>query len=130
MLRKITSILLVTVFVASCFSMVVFGGASNNLLPAEISTYTQGTGKVTHEHVEYFNYANHLYSQAISADALCVNYRSNATSTQASPFWLLGSYIRNYATEKSAESYIVNVSMDVKGSVTSLKLMLRRKGKR
>ena len=98
------------------------------LLPVEISTYTQGTGKVTHEHIEYFNYASHLYSQAVSANALCVNYRNNATSTQASPFWLLGSYIKNFATANSAQNYTVNVSMDVKGSVTSARLMLRRNG--
>ncbi len=127
-MKKILSIALVLAIVISCVSMITFGptgsAKSANLLPDEISDFTNGV--TTHENLTYLN-GGHIYSKAISAGALTVNYYGYA-SNYTTPMWLLGKYIKAYATENSADSYTVEVSMDVKGSINSANLSVRRFG--
>ena len=125
-MKKILSILLSVAMVLSSVCMVVFavdGAQSENLLPAEISTFDEG-GVTTHDNLVYLN-GGHIYSKAISEGALKANYYGYAAS-YTSPMWLLGSYIKDFATNNPATSYTVNVSMDVKGSINSAELAIRR----
>ncbi len=111
--------------VLSCIGIISFAG-NDNLLPASISEFTSGTGVTTHDHLVYLN-ESHIYNKGIVDNALNVNYQSYAAG-YTTPMWLLGSYIKSFAQSNTADSYTVFVSLDVKGSITSAKLAVRRYG--
>ncbi len=128
-MKKAVSLLLSMALLISALSIVTFASGStvsDNLLPAAISTFDSGVGVTTHTNLVYLN-EGHIYSKAVSGDALCANYYGYALN-YTTPMWLLGSYIKSYAQANTATSYIVYVSMDVKGSINSAYLTLRRFG--
>ncbi len=94
------------------------------LLPNEISIFNGGN--VTHSHLVYKETSGHIYSKTVTdTQELKVAYKAPADKNNT-PMWLLGSYIKNFATENQANAYKVEVALDVKGAANSADLVIRR----
>ncbi len=96
-------------------------------LPESISTFDVG-GTTAHAHLKYLdsrNYYNPASPASINNGILHIDF-SSWSQSYASPEWLLGSYIKNYATYNDYDNYIVNVSIDVRGRIKTAHLAIRK----